>query len=66
MARLEYGEREKRKNRIYRLIRRHRWGLKESEIAEATGLHRRVVNNYLRELKNQGQIYKDGRYWFAE
>ena len=66
MARLPKGEREERSRRIFRLLQRHRFGLKESEIAEETGLHRRVVNNYLRELRRKRKARKKGRYWFSE
>ncbi len=66
MARLPKGEREERSRRIFRLLQRHRFGLKESEIAEETGLHRRVVNNYLRELRRKRKARKEGRYWFSE
>jgi len=66
MARLKRGERENRRNRIYRLLQGYRFGLRESEIAAETGLHRRVVNNYLRELQAQRRARKEGRYWFSE
>ena len=65
MARLKRGERQRRR----RSIRNRIWGsfgLKESEIAEETGLDRRVVNNYLRELKDDGDIHKDGWYWYRD
>ena len=66
MARLPKGEHEERTQMIFRLLQRHRFGLKESEIAEETDLHRRVVNNYLRKLRKECKVYKDGRYWFSE
>jgi len=65
MARLENGKREERRNLIHRLLQRHRFGLRESEIAQETGLHRRTVNNYLRELRDNEKINKEGRLWFA-
>ncbi len=66
MARLPKGEREQRLLRIFRLLQRHRFGIKESEVAEDTGLGRRTVNNYLLDLRAQRKARKEGRYWFAE
>lgn len=37
--------------------------MRESDIAAELGLHRRRVNNYLRELYQAGLIFKDGRLW---
>lgn len=65
MARLQKGEREERENMLYRLLRRLRWGVRESEIAEELGWQRRTVNNYLRKLNKDGKVYQDGRSWFA-
>ena len=65
MARLQQGEKNQRRHRIFRLLQRHRFGLRESEVAQEMGLHRRTANNYLRELKNSDQADKDGRLWFA-
>ena len=66
MARLPKGEREDRENALYRLLRRLRWGVRESEIAEELGWHRRTVNNYLRELEKTDKAERDGRSWFAK
>jgi len=66
MARLQKGEREDREKKLYRLLRRLRWGVRESEIAEELGWQRRTVNNYLRELKKDEKAERDGRSWFAK
>jgi predicted transcriptional regulator len=66
MARLAYGEKECRKKSVWRLLWGHPFGLKESEIAEELGWHRRTANNYLRELAADGKVSKVGRLWFAE
>jgi DNA-binding CsgD family transcriptional regulator len=63
MARLRKGEKERRTNRISRLLHRCRFGLTEREIAQETGLHRRTVNNYLRRLDEEGKAHRDGRKW---
>ncbi len=66
MARLRKGERDGRSRSIFRLLQRHRWGLRESEIAQETGFHRRTVNNYLRKLAGEQKAKKEGRLWFSK
>ena len=45
MARLQKGERKDKENMLYCLLRRLRWGVRESEIAEELGWQRRTANN---------------------
>jgi DNA-binding IclR family transcriptional regulator len=66
MARLQSGEHEERENLLLRLLKRLRWGVRESEIAEELGWERRTVNNYLNELKEDDKAYREGRWWFAK
>lgn len=66
MARLQKGEHDDKENVLYRLLRRLRWGVRESEIAEELGWQRRTVNNYLRQLKKKDRAYQEGRSWFAK
>ncbi len=66
MARLVAGERKRKKRQLWRLLWGHPFGLRESEIAEELGWHRRTANNYLRELAADGKVFKEGRLWFAE
>jgi len=66
MARLQQGERDDRRHRIFRLLQRHCWGLRESEIAEEMGIKRRTINSYLRELQEARQAEKEGWLWFAK
>ena len=63
MARLPRGEKERKRRRLLKLLYRFPWGLREREIAEEMGWHRRTANNYLRELARQGVIRKEGRLW---
>lgn len=65
MARLQKGEREDRENTLYRLLRRLRFGVRESEVAQELGWQRRTANNYLRKLKREEKAERDGRSWFA-
>lgn len=66
MARLQKGESEERENALYRLLKRLRFGVRESEVAEELGWHRRTVNNYLRKLKKEEKADREGRSWFAK
>lgn len=66
MARLQKGEHKDKGNMLYRLLRRLRWGVRESEIAEELGWQRRTVNNYLRQLKKEEKAYQEGRSWFSK
>lgn len=64
MARLRAGERENRQNFVLRLLKRSRWGIKESEVAQEMGVNRRTANNYLRKLKKENKAEKNGWLWF--
>ena len=66
MARLQKGEREDREHVVYRLLRRLRFGVRESEIAEELGWQRRTANNYLRKLEKEDKAEREGRSWFAK
>ena len=66
MARLQKGERKDRENTLYRLLRRLRFGVRESEVAEEMGWQRRTANNYLRKLKRDEKAEREGRSWFAK
>ena len=66
MARLQKGERADRENMLYRLLRRLRFGVRESEVAQELGWQRRTANNYLRKLKEEDKAERDGRSWFAK
>ena len=65
MARLQDGEHEERENIVLRLLKRLRWGARESDVAEELGWERRTVNNYLRDLEDDDKAYKQGRSWFS-
>lgn len=66
MARLFAGEKKDNSNQVLRLLRRCFGGLRETEIAQELGWDRRTTNNYLRELKKQGRVHKEGRDWHLE
>lgn len=52
-----------RYERILSLLRLHREGLTEHEIADFLNMERRTINNYLRDLEGQGWLVKDGPRW---
>ncbi|MCI0550143.1 MAG: hypothetical protein L0287_04240 [Anaerolineae bacterium] len=66
MARLQKGESKDKENMLYRLLRRLRFGVRESEIAEELGWQRRTANNYLRKLRKEEKAEREGRSWFAK
>ncbi|NOH03075.1 MAG: hypothetical protein HND47_14515 [Chloroflexi bacterium] len=66
MARLQNGEKEEKEGKLYRLLKRLRFGVRESEVAEELGWHRRTVNNYLRKLRKEEKAEREGRSWFAK
>ncbi len=63
MGRVDDATKRQRMEAVWALVRRHRLGILESEIAQTLNLPRRTVNNYLRALETEGRLYKDGRYW---
>jgi DNA-binding IclR family transcriptional regulator len=63
MARLFSGEKSDKSNQLLRLLQRCFNGLRETEISGELGWDRRTTNNYLRELRKQGRVHKEGRNW---
>jgi hypothetical protein len=63
---LQKGEREDREQTLYRLLRRLRFGVRESEVAQELGWQRRTTNNYLRKLESEQKAEREGRSWFAK
>ncbi len=66
MARLRDGEKEQKARQVKQTLHQHDFGIRESEMAEELGWERRTLNNYLRDLEQQGKAYKEGRSWYAE
>ena len=65
MPKVDQSTYEGRKERAFLTLRRHPFGLTETELEQDTGIQRRTLNNYLRELETEGKIYKDGITWLA-
>jgi hypothetical protein len=65
MARLFGGEKKSKLAALWRLLRGSN-GLRESEASDILRWDRRTTNNYLRELEQKGNAYKEGRNWHAE
>lgn len=66
MARLFGGEKDCKREDVVQVLERFEQGLREMEVADILGWDRRTVNNYLRELEAENQVYKEGRLWFAD
>ena len=66
MARLFAGEKSDKSNQLLQLLRRCFSGLGEIEISQELGWDRRTTNSYLRKLRDQGRIYKEGQTWHSE
>jgi CRISPR-associated endonuclease/helicase Cas3 len=64
MPKIDEITRLQRLERISLVLTRNSRGLTEGEIADEMRMERRSVNNYLRDLENQGKAFKDGLYWF--
>ena len=66
MARLRDGEKLRKENQVLGMLWQKLFGIREGELADEMGWERRTLNNYLRDLEDQGRAYKEGRSWFAE
>ncbi|MFN2135243.1 MAG: CRISPR-associated helicase Cas3', partial [Candidatus Promineifilaceae bacterium] len=64
MPRIDENTRSQRKERIWLEVRQNN-GIRQSEISERLNLENRTVNNYLRELGDEGKIFKEGILWYA-
>lgn len=64
MSRITEQAKERQMELVWLRVKQRPHGIREQEIAEATGLHRRTVNNYLNELALEGKVEKQGRLWF--
>ena len=42
------------------------FGIREKEISEELGVDRRTINNYLRELQDEGKASHDGWVWYGD
>lgn len=67
MPRIEDKAKEQKKERLWLHIQRFPTGSTEADLATQMGMseQRRTINSYLRELEEEGKIYKDGRLWFS-
>lgn len=67
MASTGQSTKQKKIDLVYRIIKRHPNGIKESEIATELGMIPRTVHNYLKRLDQEGKIYKEDNspLWLA-
>lgn len=52
------------KERTWLTVKRYIDGVTENEISQFTGIQRRTLHNYLKELEDEGYIAKEGKLWF--
>jgi len=64
MGRISERTKMERRQLILDVVNRND-GIPESEIESLTGLQRRTVNNYLRELAQRGMVERRGWNWYA-
>lgn len=65
MPKVEGSVRQQNKEKAWLWVKRSPNGITEAELEEKSGIQRRTLNNYLRELEYEGKIYKDGLLWLA-
>lgn len=64
MARIEDESKQETKQQIWLIIQQNP-GLRTQELAEKIGFQVRRINNYLRELREEGKIEQQGWGWHA-
>ena len=64
MPRIDEETRNRRKERVWLEVRQHN-GIRQSEITKRLQLENRTVNNYLRELWDEGKVFKEGVLWYS-
>ena len=64
MPRIDEETKSRRKERVWLEVRQYN-GIRQIEISERLNLENRTVNNYLRELRDEGKILKEGSLWYA-
>jgi len=65
MPKVEQSVIERSKSKVFLTLRRYPAGLSEADLEQLTGIGRRTVNNYLRQLELEGKVYKEGITWLA-
>jgi predicted DNA-binding transcriptional regulator YafY len=64
MPRIPDDYKQDRLDRVANYVLNHPDGLAEQEIGQALNIHRRTLNNYLRELESMGRIWRDETLWY--
>ena len=66
MPRITEQAKQSGMERVWLTIKRkHPYGITEAEIADATKIHVRTVNNYLNAMREEGKVDKVGKLWIA-
>ncbi len=65
MARITNDDKQDIASRILLLIGSYPDGIREVDLAELLKMEKRTMNNYLRRLREDGRVRKDGFNWLA-
>jgi len=66
MPNISNTQRQQRKERVLLIVQQAINGISESEITDQfQHVEQRTINTYLRELSDEGHLYKEGKLWFA-
>jgi CRISPR-associated endonuclease/helicase Cas3 len=64
MPRIDEETKARRKELVWLEVRQHN-GIRQIDIAEKLKIENRTVNNYLRELEEEGKVIKEGVLWYS-
>lgn len=64
MPRITEQARESQMELVFLRVKQSPAGISQTELARSTGIEPRTLNNYLRALRDEGKVEKQGRLWF--
>ena len=65
MARITNDDKQDTASRILLLVGSYPDGIREVDLAELLKMEKRTMNNYLRRLREDGRVQKNGFNWYA-
>ena len=66
MPNISQADHQARRERILIAVQHSPNGISEIEVSNQVNIGQRTVNTYLHKLEDEGYLYKEGTYWFAE
>lgn len=64
MPRITEQAKESQMELVFLRVKQSPAGISQTELARSTGIEPRTLNNYLRALRDEGKVEKQGRLWF--